>query len=70
MPRGVEAEDAGSVVSSYSDIDFLGHTNNARYAVWSMDCLDYEDASTMFVKDVYINFNHEVRPGDTVLLRR
>ena len=70
MPRGVEAEDAGSVMASYSDVDFLGHTNNARYAVWSMDCLDYEDTSALYVKDVYINFNHEVRPGEPVLLRR
>lgn len=70
MPKGVESEDAGFHVSSYSDVDFLGHTNNARYGVWAMDCVDYEDASSLEVTDVYINFNHEVRPGETVRLRK
>lgn len=70
MPKGVEPEEAGTVVSSYSDIDFLGHTNNARYAVWSMDAIPYEDASSLAVTDFYINFNHEVRPGERVILRR
>ena len=70
MPRGAEPELAGEHTVVYSDVDIIGHTNNARYMVWAMDCLDYETASTCRVKDVYINFNKETVPGSTVQLYR
>ena len=70
MPRGAEPEPAGEHTVAYSDVDILGHTNNARYMVWAMDCLDYETASTRRVKDVYINFNKETTPGTRVDLFR
>ena len=70
MPRGMEPEPAGAHTVVYSDVDILGHTNNARYMVWAMDCIDYETASTRKVKDVYINFNKETTPGTAVQLFR
>ena len=70
MPRGAEPEPAGEHVVLYSDIDIIGHTNNARYMVWAMDCLDYETVSTCRVRDAYINFNKETTPGVTVQLFR
>jgi acyl-ACP thioesterase len=70
MPRGAEPEPAGEHVVLYSDIDIIGHTNNARYMVWAMDCLDYETVSTRRVRDAYINFNKETTPGVTVQLFR
>ena len=70
MPRGVEPEPAGEHTVVYSDIDLIGHTNNARYMVWAMDCIDYETASTRRVKEVYLNFNKETTPGTTVQLFR
>lgn len=70
MPRGVEPEPAGEHRVAYSDVDIIGHTNNARYMVWAMDCLDYADASTCRVRDVYINFNRETTPGTLVSLYR
>ncbi len=54
----------------YSDIDFVGHANNARYVVWAMDSLDYEEVSTRRVRSLRINFNKEVCAGDTVELFR
>ena len=69
LPRGVEPEAAGEHVVAYSDIDVIGHTNNARYAVWAMDCLPFEVADES-VKDLYINFNKETRVGDRVQLLR
>ena len=70
MPRGVEPESAGEHIVVYSDVDILGHTNNARYMVWAMDCIDYETASTRRVRDVYLNFNKETTPGTRVQLYR
>ena len=70
MPRGAEPEPAGSHTVVYSDVDIIGHTNNARYMVWAMDCIDYETASARRVRDVYINFNKETVPGTTVQLYR
>lgn len=70
LPRGAAAEPVGDHVVAYSDIDILGHTNNARYIAWAMDCIDYGTAAARRVSDVYINFNRETRPGETVRLHR
>ena len=52
--------DAGGEVgvhkASYSDIDVLGHTNNARYVVWAMDSIDYgEVAGNRAVSYTHLN---------------
>ena len=70
MPRGAEPESAGEHTVVYSDVDIIGHTNNARYMVWAMDCIDYETVSGKRVRDAYINFNKETTPGTTVQLFR
>ena len=62
-------ESAGVHVVSYSDLDLNGHTNNARYGVWAMDCLPLEETGVP-VKDLYINFNKETVPGESVELYR
>ncbi len=69
MPKGLDPEPAGEHVISYSDIDFLGHSNNVRYVVWAMDCIPLEAAQRQ-IKDLNINFIRETRPGDTVQLFR
>ena len=61
---------AGEHKVVYSDVDIIGHTNNARYMVWAMDCLDYETVSGRRVKDLFINFNKETTPGTVVRLFR
>ena len=70
MPRNVEAESVAEHVVGYSDVDMLGHANNAMYMQWAMDAVDYETASKMPVKEFTINFNHEVKAGDKVELYR
>ena len=70
MPRGAEPEFAGEHTVVYSDVDIIGHTNNVRYLVWAMDCLDYETVSARRVRDVCINFNKETTPGTSVQLFR
>jgi len=69
LPKGEDAEPAGEHRVAYSDIDLIGHTNNARYAVWAMDCLPVEEAAKPF-KDLYINFNKETLAEETVQLFR
>lgn len=70
LPKGQEPEPAGEHTVVYSDIDLIGHTNNARYMVWAMDCLPLEVVQGRRVKDAYINFNKETTPGTTVQLFR
>ena len=67
LPKEMEA--AGEHVVAYSDLDLIGHTNNARYAVWAMDCLPVEEAVRP-LKHLYINFNKETKAGDAVQLFR
>ena len=66
IPKDVEAEYVMDHVVSYSDVDMLGHTNNAMYMHWAMDAVAYEITSQKPLKEVTINFNREARAGDTV----
>jgi len=70
LPHGVEAVPAGVHIVEYSDIDLLGHTNNARYVVWAMDCIDFGELRERPVKEVTVNFNHETRAGEEVSLEK
>ena len=54
----------------YSDVDFNGHTNNAKYVEWAFDTLPADLAAGKDIDWFQINFNHETRPGDTVGLFR
>lgn len=66
IPKYLEKEKVAEHVVTYSDVDIIGHTNNARYMVWAMDCLDYAETVSDHVKEVWINFNKETKPGETV----
>jgi acyl-ACP thioesterase len=70
MPRDVEAVPVYERVVGYSDVDMLGHANNAMYMQWAMDAVDYELASSKPVKEFTINFNHEIKAGEKVTLYR
>ena len=50
----------------YSDIDHNGHTNNAAYIVWAMDCVPQDVTLDGWCKEVSINFSRETRAGDEV----
>lgn len=69
MPRGVEPEYVMTHKVAYSDIDLVGHTNNARYVAWALDCMDYGE-NGVSVDKVEIVFHHEARPGDEIVLYR
>ena len=57
-------------VVSYSDVDMLGHTNNAMYMHWAMDAVDYDTTSSRPIREFTINFNREARPGERVEIYR
>ena len=60
--------DAGERLVLYSDLDYNGHVNNARYTVWALDALPLELVSSHTVRSIDVNFNREVLPGSTVKL--
>ncbi len=66
MPKDVEPQLIVEHVVGYSDLDMNGHANNARYMQWAMDAVNYEISSVKPIKEFTINFNHEVKPQETV----
>lgn len=54
---------------SYSDVDFNSHANNTRYVEWAFDTMDYDMLVRSSVRDVYMNFIQETKPGTEVTLR-
>lgn len=70
IPKDAVTEFVMDHVVSYSDVDMLGHTNNAMYMHWAMDAVDYDVTSKKPLKDLIINFNHETRAGEKVSIYR
>jgi acyl-ACP thioesterase len=52
----------------YSDIDYYGHANNARYVQWIQDATDMEIITKASQFRLDINYLNEVMPGETVEL--
>jgi acyl-ACP thioesterase len=50
----------------YSDIDFYGHANNARYIQWIQDATDVDVLTAADELRFDINYVSEVMPGETV----
>lgn len=69
-PKDAQMEFVMEHTVSYSDVDMLGHTNNAMYMHWAMDAVPYEITSQHPLKEVTINFNHETRAGEKVAIYR
>ena len=70
MPRSVEAEPVYEHIVGYSDVDMVGHANNAIYMQWAMDAVEYGLASSRPLKEFTINFNKEIKAGEKVTLYR
>jgi len=52
----------------YSDIDYFGHVNNARYVQWIQDVTDSDVLTAADQIRLDINYTSEVRPGEEVEL--
>lgn len=66
FPRKAERTRVGSRRVLYSDIDHNGHTNNATYILWAMDCLPQDVTLDRWCREVSINFSRETRAGEEV----
>ena len=69
MPATV-SECAGQAVEAlltpvYTDLDMNGHVNNTRYLDWCCNALGVDVLRTRELRSFAINFNQEVRPGQT-----
>lgn len=53
---------------SYSDTDFNGHVNNAKYIDFIMDCFTVENHKQYRVSSLEVNFINEVLPNDRLIL--
>lgn len=54
----------------YSDIDFNGHLNNAKYVDFIMDCFSLEDLQTYPIRSIEVNYLNEVLTGDRLVLKK
>ena len=68
VPSGCIQEKVAEHTVQYSDVDYNGHANNARYTVWAMDCIPGGEAFRSPLREIALNFNREARPGETVTL--
>jgi acyl-ACP thioesterase len=66
---GLEARDtlikAGERKAAYSDVDYNGHVNNARYIQWIQDAVRPELLEGAGKMRLDINYLSEIKPGET-----
>lgn len=60
----------GTRTAAFSDVDVMGHVNNARYIEWICDIYPLEHYQSRRLSALQINYNKEVLPGETVELLR
>ena len=67
LPKEIEPELVDTHKVVWSDIDTNGHV---KYVVWALDVLDYDLVSKNPIKELLVNFDSEVLPGQSVDLYR
>ena len=70
VPVDVEPELVRKHPVTWSEIDTNGHVNNVKYAVWAIDAVKPEDIKEKPLKELLINYDAEVMPGDVVKISR
>lgn len=70
LPKGAVPELVDTHKVVWSDIDTNGHVNNVKYVVWALDSLDYDLVASKSVKELLVNYDCEVLPGQSVDLYR
>lgn len=55
-------------IPSYSDLDYNGHVNNARYIEWIMDLFPLEDLYENQTAEMDIKYEQEIQHGQKVIL--
>jgi len=54
----------------FSDVDYNGHVNNAKYVDFIMDCFSVEEHKTRGIGAIEVHYINEIGPGETLRLRR
>lgn len=70
MPKDVEPVHVVDHPVNYSDLDMNGHVNNVKYTEWAMNSIELDVTNTRKLKDLVVNFNSEIKPGDVVGIYR
>ena len=70
MPKEATPECVAVRDVTYSDLDMMGHVNNVKYTEWAMNAIELDVTTTRHLKELTINFNNEVKAGDSVELYR
>ena len=70
VPVDIEPELVRKHPVTWSEIDTNGHVNNVKYAVWAIDAVKPEDIKERPLKELLINYDAEVMPGDVVKISR
>ena len=70
LPLDIEPEYTYKHKVKWSEIDSNGHVNNVKYVTWAIDCVDYEDNRSLPLKELTVNYDAEVMPGDEVKMYR
>ncbi len=68
IPQPDNLQECARVKAEYSDIDMIGHVNNARYIDWVSNCFPMEQYQNSRLDWLQINYNNEVKAGETVVL--
>lgn len=66
----LEMQQIGVHKVAASDIDYVGHANNVKYVVWTLDALAMSGVvpTELGLKELLINYDAEVLEGDNVSL--
>ena len=70
IPVDIEPELVRKHPITWSEIDTNGHVNNVKYVVWAVDAVKTEDIKERPLKELLINYDAEVMPGDVVKIFR
>ena len=68
IPAGLESALALTHDVVWSDLDINGHANNCAYTRWAMDALPADFLNSHIIKDVEVNYYHEIHLGEKVEL--
>lgn len=54
----------------YSDVDFNGHLNNARYVDYIMDAFPVSEHKKYKINSIEVHFTNEALPGDVITMKK
>ena len=70
LPLDIEPEYVSKHKVKWSEIDSNGHVNNVKYVTWAIDAVELDDNKNYALKELVVNYDAEVMPGDEVKIYR